>query len=146
MSEQKLVINYPSDKNGCGFYRTIIPFSYLSCVENYQSPFLYAFNFDLSLLQRADWVRFQRQVTQSQKQIMLEYKKIIQKNEFKTKIAYEIDDHVHAIEPQNVLAFQFYTDRRKSNLVEIMKMCDVTTVSTDYLKRYYKEQHDVNNI
>ena len=147
MKEQnKLIINYPSDKNGCGFYRTIIPFSYMSCVKNYETPFLYAFNFDLTYLERANWIRFQRQVTQSQKQIIIEYRKMIQSKGFKTKIAYELDDHVHAIEPQNILAYQFYTERRKKNLIEIMNMCDVTTLSTQHLKDYYESEHNVKNI
>lgn len=139
------IINYPSDKNGCGFYRTILPFSYLSCVGNYESPFLTSFNFDITYLETANWVRFQRQVTQSQKQIIIEYKKMIQKNNFSAKLAYELDDNVHAIEPSNILAWQFYTKTRKDNLIEIMKMCDVTTFSTKFLVDFYKSEYGIEN-
>ena len=146
MKKNNLIVSYPSDKNGCGFYRSMIPFSYLNCVGDFETPFLFGFNFDLAMLERAKWVRFQRQVTEAQKAIFFKYQELAKKNNYKTKFAYEIDDFAHAIEPQNILAYQFYTQKRKDNLVEIMKSCDLTTVSTDYLKNYYEKEHQVKNI
>lgn len=148
MSNQpsSLVINQPSDRNGCGYYRTILPFSYLTSIAKIDSPFFFLFNFDLTYLERANWLRFQRQVTQKQTDVILYYKELIQKNNFKTKLSYEIDDLVHEIEPQNILAYQFYTKTRKDNMIKIMENCDVVTMSTEFLKEYYKENFNINNI
>ncbi len=140
------IILYPSDKNGCGFYRTLIPFRYLaSKYKNVQISEFFAYNFDLNYLRNTDWLRFQRQVTSAQTKIIKNLKFQIQKNNFKTKIAYELDDLVHGIEINNILAYQFYTKSRKDNLIEIFKMSDVVTFSTNYLKQFYEEKFGINN-
>jgi len=141
----KTVIIFPSDRNGCGFHRTFIPFNYLVSKYQYDCPAMFSFLFDLNYLNRASYLRFQRQVTKSQLQIIKEYKSVIQKNNSHCKIVYELDDLVHGIEPNNTLAYQFYTKTRKNNLIEIMKTCDTITFSTQFLKDFYNEQFGVNN-
>jgi glycosyltransferase involved in cell wall biosynthesis len=143
--ENTVVLNYPSDKNGCGYYRSIIPFGYLTSKGNFDSPFLFGFNFDLGFIQRANWIRFQRQVTDAQKTIVNEYRNIIKKYNFQTKIAYDIDDLVHEIEECNILAYQYYTQSRKDNLIELFKASDLVTFSTQFLKDYYEERHGITN-
>jgi hypothetical protein len=140
-----LVINYPSDKNGCGYYRSIIPFGYLMVRDNFDSPFLYGFNYDLTFIERANWIRFQRQVTEPQKAIFSEYKNLIQKNNFKTKLTFDIDDLVHEIEECNIMAYQYYTDIRKKNLIDLFKLSDMVSFSTQFLKDYYEERHGIKN-
>lgn len=137
---------YPSDKNGCGFYRTLIPFRYLASKDkDFQISEFFAYNFDLNYLRNTDWLRFQRQVTVAQTKIIRNLKAQIQKNNFKTKVAYELDDLVHGIEINNILAYQFYTKSRKDNLIEIFKMSDVVTFSTDYLKTFYQDKFGIDN-
>lgn len=141
----KSVVLFPSDKNGCGFYRTLIPFNYLISKYEYDCPALYSFIFDLNYVTRANWLRFQRQVTQDQKRIVKEYRDIISKTKSPAKISYELDDLVHGIEPSNILAYQFYTKTRKDNLIEMFKMCDMVTFSTQFLKDFYEEKFNIQN-
>lgn len=148
MSKQKskAILVYPSDKNGCGFYRTYFPFRYLEISKpEYQITNFYAFNFDLNYLKSASWVRFQRQVTDSQTQLIKQFKAQITKFKFNTKIAYELDDLVHGIRPNNILAYQFYTNCRKGNLIDIFRTCDTITFSTQFLKNYYEEHYNIGN-
>lgn len=141
----KSVLLFPSDKNGCGFYRTFIPFNYLVSKYEYDCPSLFSFIFDLNYITRASWLRFQRQVTDAQKKVIFEYKKVIKKSGSNCKIAYELDDLVHGIEPSNILAWQFYTDKRKSNLIDIFRACDTVTFSTQFLKDYYEDKFEIDN-
>lgn len=147
MSEKnfKTVILFPSDKNGCGFYRTFIPFNYLTSKYGYDCPTMFAFLFDLNYMARADYLRFQRQVTVAQTKIIKEYRSMLSKIGSKAKIVYELDDLVHGITEHNILAYQFYTKTRRNNLIEIMKTCDTVTFSTNFLKDFYTENFGVNN-
>src|ERR1700722_4481720 len=110
----KNIVNFPSDKNGCGYYRTFIPYGYLACKYNYSVTNLMEFVFDLNFIARSHSIRFQRQVTEAQKKVVFEYKKVIQRVGAKTKLIYEIDDVVHEIQPSNIIAYQFYTEVKKN--------------------------------
>lgn len=145
-TNRKSILSFPSDKNGCGFYRTIIPFNYLISKHEYDITELFTFVFDLNYITRAGSIRFQRQVTDAQIKVMSEYRKVITKCKSDTKLIYEVDDLVHEIEPSNIIAYQFYTNSRKNNLVSGMNMCDKVTVSTDFLKDYYQDKFNVRNI
>lgn len=140
------VLAYPSDKNGCGFYRTYIPLRYLASKDqDFHLSEFFAYNFDLNYIRNADWIRFQRQVTDGQTKVINQIKTQIKKNNFKTKIMYELDDLVHGIEMNNILAYQFYTKSRKQNLIDIFNMVDKITFSTQYLKDYYKNKFNIQN-
>lgn len=141
----KNIVNFPSDKNGCGFYRTFIPYGYLSSKYNYNVTNLMEFVFDLNFIARSNTIRFQRQVTEAQKKVVFEYKKVIQRVGAKTKLVYEIDDVVHEIMPSNIIAYQFYTETKKSNMIQIMRNVDTVTFSTQYLKDYYKDKFGIEN-
>jgi hypothetical protein len=138
------IINFPSDKNGCGFYRTIIPFSYLTARIEWDATFMYQFVFDLNLIRSASCVRFQRQCTEMQTRCVQEYRRCIERTKSTAKIAYELDDLVHGIEPHNVLAYQFYTPVRRQNVVEIMKMSNIVTFSTQFLRDFYANNFNIN--
>ncbi len=144
--EAKSIILYPSDKNGCGFYRTFFPFRYLAVkYPEYHISEFYAYHFDLNYIRRASYIRFQRQVTDKQMKLMLQYKYQINKCGSKAKLVYELDDLVHGIAPNNILAYQFYTPSRKNNLINIFKMMDTVTFSTNFLKDYYEKNHQITN-
>lgn len=145
MSEpgSKRIISFPSDRNGCGYYRTMIPFNYLSAKLEWDTTFMFQFAFDLNLIRAASWIRFQRQCTENQLFVAKEYKKAIVQTRAPAKMAYELDDLVHGIEPHNILAYQFYTPSRKQNVVEIMKMCETVTFSTQFLKDYYSRNFGI---
>jgi hypothetical protein len=139
------IINFPSDKNGCGFYRTIIPLGYLTAKCEWDATFMYQFVFDLNLIRSASCVRFQRQCTEMQKRCILEYSRCIERTKSPAKIAYELDDLVHGIEPHNVLAYQFYTPVRRQNVVDIMKMSHIVTFSTQFLKDFYNDHFGITH-
>jgi len=145
MAESKKLLNFPSDKNGCGFYRTIIPLGYLSAKLEWDTTFMYQFVFDLNLVRMSDWIRFQRQCTDNQMRCIWEYRNCIDKTGGKSRLAYELDDLVHGIEPHNVLAYQFYTPKRRENVVNIMKMSNVVTFSTPFLKDFYQQNFGINH-
>lgn len=143
---RKSIVSFPSDRNGCGFYRTIIPFNYLISKHEYDCSELFSFNFDLNFIVRSSTLRFQRQVTDAQVHVMKEYKKVIKNSKSNCQLVYEIDDLVHEIEMSNIIAYQFYTDIRKQNMLDAMNLCDKVTVTTEFLKDYYKDNHGINNI
>jgi len=139
------IINFPSDKNGCGFYRTIIPLQYLSAKLDWDTTFMYQFVFDLNLIRTSTCVRFQRQCTEMQTRIVLDYRRMITQTGSSAKLVYELDDLVHGIEPHNVLAYQFYTPVRRQNVVEIMKMSNTVTFSTKFLKDFYAQHFNIQH-
>jgi glycosyltransferase involved in cell wall biosynthesis len=142
----KSILVYPSDKHGCGFYRNFFPLRYLSATkQEYQITEYYAYNFDLNYVRHANWVRFQRQVTDAQLKLMKAYKKQIQKFNLRTRMTYDLDDLVHGILPSNILAYRFYTKKRQQNLIEIFKMVDRVSFSTQFLKNYYEEHFGINH-
>lgn len=143
---RKSIISFPSDRNGCGFYRTILPFNYLISKYEYDCSELFAFNFDLNFIVRSSTLRFQRQVTDAQVRVMREYKKVITNSKSECQMVYEIDDLVHEIEISNIVVYQFYTDIRKQNMLEAMKLANTVTVTTDFLKEYYEDKFGINNI
>jgi glycosyltransferase involved in cell wall biosynthesis len=145
MSDSKRITCFPSDKNGCGFYRTIIPLGYLSAKLEWDPTFMYQFVFDLNLIKNSHWVRFQRQCTENQIRCLQEYRNVIDKTNSPAKIMYELDDLVHGIEPHNILAYQFYTTVRRENVVKMMHMSNMVTFSTQFLKDFYETNFGVRN-
>jgi len=144
--EPKSLLLFPSDKNGCGFYRTFLPFRFLAAKhQEFHISEFYSFFYDMNYLRRSNWIRFQRQVTDAQKKIITQYKLQLAKHNPRGKIAYELDDLVHGITPNNILAYQFYTPSRKNNLIDIFRMSNMVTFSTNYLKKYYEDNYQINN-
>lgn len=146
MSDIKMmrnIVNFPSDKNGCGYYRTMIPLDYMMSRYSWNVSFMFQFVFDLNLVMGSDYIRFQRQCTENQKKIFMEYRTCINSIKSKTKLVYELDDIVHGIEPHNILAYQFYTKTRRQNVLDIMKMSDLVTFSTKFLKHFYEREYGI---
>lgn len=145
------VINFPSDKNGCGLLRSVVPFNYLSLKFEWDSTFMYQFVFDLNLIASSSWIRFQRQCTENQIKCIREYRKFIDKvrmsdkSKVTSKLCYELDDLVHGIEPHNILAYQFYTPSRRQNVVDIMRICNLVTFSTQFLKDFYDREFGIRH-
>lgn len=140
------VCSYPSDKNGCGMLRTIVPLNYFSTKLEWDTTFLYQFVFDLNLiLKTTTWLRFQRQCTENQFTCIKEYRKFIDQQKSPTKLMYELDDLVHGIEPHNILAYQFYTPIRRQHVIDIMNMSNTVTFSTQFLKDFYQHNFRINH-
>lgn len=149
MDQKKIsfITIYPADRNGSGFYRNFIPFRYLgSKFDTMIINELFQFNFDFNFIRICKHIRFQRQVSNAHKRVFQMYRTLIDKNKFSTKLSYDMDDLIHNIKPSNILAYQYYSNIRKKNLIEILKMCDFITVSTQYLKDYYEQHYGIKNI
>lgn len=144
-SVPKNILCFPSDKNGCGFYRTMVPMEYMSAKHSWNVSFLYQFAFDLNLIRGSHFIRFQRQCTENQKVCLQEYRRCIDGTRSQSKLVYELDDIVHGIEPQNVAAYQFYTKSRRDNVLSIMRMSNIVTFSTKFLKHFYEREFGINN-
>lgn len=144
-SNARCIVNFPSDKNGCGYYRTIIPFGYFHSKKNWEISTISQFVFDLNLIKRSHYVRFQRQCTDMQKKYVWEYRRCIDAIKSRCKISFELDDIVHGIEPNNILAYQFYTKSRRDNVLEIMKMSNLVTFSTKFLKHFYQREFGIEH-
>lgn len=142
--DHKRIILFPSDKNGCGFYRNIIPLNYCMAEYNWDTTFMFQFVFDLNLVRSCSVVRFQRQCTVNQLKCISEYRRCIDATKSNAKIMYELDDLVHGIEPHNTIAYQYYTPTRKRNVVEMMKMSHRVTFSTSFLAEFYKQNFGIN--
>lgn len=146
MNQDCRIVSYPSDKNGCGFYRSLVPLNYFTGKLEWDASFQYQFIFDLNLVLRTThWLRFQRQCTENQYTCIREYKKFIDQNKAQTRLMYELDDLVHGIEPHNVLAYQFYTSIRRQHVIDIMKMCNKVTFSTQFLKDFYTQNFGITH-
>jgi hypothetical protein len=140
------ILCFPSDKNGCGFYRTIVPLGYCSAVmENWNINLVFQFVFDLNLINTSNKIRFQRQCTDKQKRCIIEYRRCIDSIKSKCELVYELDDIVHGIEPHNIMAYQFYTKTRRQNVIDIMKMMNLVTFSTKFLKHFYEKEFNITN-
>jgi hypothetical protein len=139
------VINFPCDKNGCGYHRTYVPFNYLNSKYNYSITNLGEFLFDLNYISKSKYIRFQRQVTEAQKKVIFEYKKILARTQSPCKLVYELDDVIHEIQPSNIVAYQYYTKVKRDNLLFILKTVDTVTFSTQFLKDYYKDKYGIEN-
>lgn len=143
--DHKRIILFPSDKNGCGFYRNIIPLNYCMAEYNWDTTFMFQFVFDLNLVRSCSVIRFQRQCTQNQLKCVSEYRRCINATKSHAKIMYELDDLVHGIEPHNIVAYEYYTPVRKHNVVDIMKMSDRVTFSTNFLMDFYRHHFGIHH-
>lgn len=139
------IVCFPSDKNGCGYYRTMIPLEYMAARLNWNISFMYQFCFDLNLIKGSHYIRFQRQCTENQKRCIWEYRRCIDGTGAPARLCYELDDIVHGIEPQNIAAYQFYTKTRRDNVLEIMRMSHVVTFSTKFLKHFYEREYGIRH-
>lgn len=137
-----MIFSFIPDRNGCGFYRTLLPFGLLQTHYNleHRSKTYWLSKPELTF---ARWIRFQRQATDEQLKVFREYKEAGKKTGL--KMIYEIDDNVHELEPTNTLALKFYTPKRKDNVVAMMQEADMVTFSTNRLKKYYAEHFDIHH-
>jgi glycosyltransferase involved in cell wall biosynthesis len=137
------VVNYIADRNGCGYYRCIWPFELLATYKGLITMNSYAHLFEPSYLLGTQIIRFQRQATTQQKQAWDMYRKLRGEYNFKYQLQYEIDDYLMGIEPDNVIAYNFFDKEKKDNHMHMLRTADRITFSTETLKNVYVEQHGI---
>ena len=132
-------INYYADLAGCGFWRIKWP-EYVLNIKNMASVVSLAnMVFDATWYRSIKSIKFQRQATDVQKKFFDDIKKL--KQEFKYNIIYEIDDVVfgHDLPDYNSQKRAFEDLNINANVLYMMQNADELTLTTPYIKEYYKE-------
>jgi len=144
--KQKSSVNYYGDFGGCGWWRmqmpeTMINYSKLGTVTGLHKLIPYSdFYSDVRS------VRLQRQASPEHAVFINELKKVAGKHDF--KLIYEIDDIVFRddIPEFNRAKSAFDTEEILGSIIEMMNTCDMLTVTCDYMKDYYLNHLDHDNI
>lgn len=143
------VLNFYSDTNGCGHIRSLFPMNYINSVFAAANAltvissleFLYQDN----LLIKSRSLYFQRHMGTAQKSIIRSYK--AKQDSYRYKMVWDIDDMIwgynelqggskeHGVPSYNQ-TWSRVTNELKTNSIEIMKMMDLISVSTQFLKDY----------
>lgn len=145
------IICNPSDSTGCGFIRTIIPFTYITSVFGRDAsitPIItQSFIRQPEILLRTRSILFQRFMSKEHEKQVRYYKDL--QDQFKYKMVSDLDDWIwgqnenqggdkyHGIPAYN-FACNKVSDEMKESLINVNKMCDVVTVSTEQLARSLK--------
>jgi len=145
---KNIVITYPCDKGGCSFYRANQPFNYLNYIfkENFEiiQSNHQAFIYQEDILARTRMIFFQRVFSPSALPGMKLYKELQKKYGF--KIIFELDDFIwknldnplEGIPPYNP-GYEGITDDIRKATNEIMSMCDLITVSSEFMGNYIRD-------
>jgi glycosyltransferase involved in cell wall biosynthesis len=139
-------IQYYADFSGCGFWRMIWPEHMLNayghCVVHGSTVMV----LDPRYYVHTKVVRIQRQATEHQLQFV-KFLKEVQKD-VGFRIIYEIDDLVfHEDIPEYNKFKPAFTDPKiRTNILEIMNLCDEVTVTCQFMKDYYADKTGHKNI
>jgi hypothetical protein len=147
--KKNVILLNVSDGTGCGFIRTIFPFIYINAVYGKDMtlcPIITpVFIKQPDILARSRSILFQRQMNPNHVDIIKHYKEMQKKYQY--KIVYDFDDLLwgnnelqggdiyHGIPSYNFAADRV-SNEMKEAAKEIMKMSDLITTSTEYLKNY----------
>jgi glycosyltransferase involved in cell wall biosynthesis len=131
-------IQYYADFSGCGFWRMIWPEHLLNAYNHCVVHGSTVMCLDPRYYIHTKTVRIQRQATEHQLQFV-KFLKEVQK-EVGFKIVYEIDDLVfHEDIPEYNKYKPAFTDPKiRTNILDIMGMCDEITVTCPFMKEYYE--------
>jgi hypothetical protein len=142
----KNAVNYYGDFGGCGWWRmqlpeTMINFSKLGVVTG-----LHKLIPDEQFYADIRSVRLQRQASPKHAEFLRHLKKISLKHDF--KLIYEVDDIIFKqdIPDFNKAKCAFDSDEILKSTIEMMNNCDTLSVSCDFMKDYYLNHLDHDNI
>lgn len=122
----------PSDKQGCGYYRAVLP-SIGLCRQGYPAHVL---NRDrLHLYSTATSLVLQGQGEPYTLDFIKEAK------EGGVKVIFDLDDNPFHIPTYN-LSYAYWTDARQDTVKRILEAADMVTTTTEYLAQYFKEYND----
>jgi hypothetical protein len=138
------VINFVSDKNGCGYYRSILPLEILSTYCNAQVHNTFIVQKDPDVLKGVRTLRFQRQATRDQRNIFDYYKYLKAKVGYHYRFQYEMDDLLMEIDPSNKIAYDFFDEEKKQHHLHMMRNCDKISFSTQQLLDVYVNEYGMD--
>lgn len=139
-------IGYYGDLGGCSFWRMVMPELHINYAKLGNVIGLNKLIPDPNFYNGVKTVRLQRQATREHLAFMTHLRKIADRNGM--KLIYEIDDVVLAkdIPEFNVAKDAYSVDGVYESIVSMIRMCDIMTVSCEYLKDYFKRNLGHNDI
>lgn len=157
--QKNLLLGYVSDAAGCGHIRTIYPMNYVNSVYAKTGQLLtlvspiFIWQHDILLKTRA--IFFQRQMSPMHLEVIKKYKEL--QPQFKYKMVWDMDDFIWGRNEEQggtiedgVPSYNFGSHGITEDIVkcsvEVMKLMDVVTVSTQFLADYIKKNFGINNI
>jgi len=147
--KKSVLLSFVSDSSGCGFIRNIFPISYLNAVYGKNADIvpiitpIFVWQHDILLRTKA--IYFQRQMSPEQLKAVRQYKE--HQKQYHYKMVWDIDDFIWGANEQQggttedgVPTYNFgwkgILPEIKEASIEIIKLMDLITVSTEYLKWY----------
>jgi len=136
--DRKNVMFYIADYGGVGSLRTIFPNLMLN--SKYFGKRAYAGTISTKLLgeigfiRTLDYIRFQRQVEDSQLEYIRILNKLKNEGQIKTKLIYDLDDWIVDLPDFNWCKYSYTKEKCLPALKELLMYMDIFTVSTTYLK------------
>jgi hypothetical protein len=149
--KKNLVISFVSDSTGCGHIRNVFPFTFLNSIFGKSQQFLAVispfFIVQPDFLGRARTLFFQRQMSEQHLQAIIQYKKM--QGQYRYRMVWDMDDFIWGLNEEQggtrhdgVPSYNFgaksITKSIKKSSVEVMKLMDVCTFSTQFLADYAK--------
>lgn len=142
----KSAVFYYGDSGGCAWWRMQLPELLLNYSKRGNIIGLNKLIPDPRFYDDVNCVRLQRQASPYHLKFYKHLKEISKKNNM--KIIYEIDDIIFRedIPNFNIAIDAYRSDEVYKGIIEMMKMSDMITTTTDYLKQYYEERIGTSNI
>jgi hypothetical protein len=150
--KKNVLLSFVSDATGCGHIRNVFPLTYLNALFGKNADIIPIispmFVFQEDILVRTKTILFQRQMSPEHYQIVLKYKEA--QPRYGYKMVYDIDDFIWGrnelqggSKEDGVPSYNFgwkgITDTIKYHSLEIIKLMDSVTVSSEYLKYHLSE-------
>jgi len=147
--KKNLLLSFVSDATGCGHIRNVFPITYLNSVYGKSGDIIPIitpiFLWQHDILLRTKSLFFQRQMSPEQLDSIKKYKE--HQKQYQYKMVWDIDDFIWGANelqggttedgvPSYNFGWRGILPEVKAASVEIMKLMDLITVSTEYLKWY----------
>lgn len=130
---------YMSDFGGVGYIRTIMPSVILGSLRykkmSFEPTYLMRYVSSTEWYNNQSFVKFQRSATQEQLK-MIKHFRTFTAQQTNTPLIYEIDDLLFNI-PKSNFASDYY-EENKPYIEEMLQLVSGVTVSTPFLRDYYK--------
>src|SRR5574343_130563 len=157
--QKNILLSYVSDAAGCGHIRNVFPMNYINSVYaktgqliTMVSP-IFIWQHDILLRTRA--IFFQRQMSPMHLEVIKKYKEL--QPQFRYKMVWDMDDFIWGRNEEQggtiddgVPSYNFGSNGITEEIVkcsiEVMKLMDVITVSTQFLADYIKKNFGIKNV
>lgn len=142
----KNAVNYYGDFGGCGWWRMQLPEMQINFSKSGVVTGLHKLIPDEAFYSDIRSVRLQRQASPKHAEFLDHIKKI--SNKYGFSLIYEIDDIIFKddIPDFNKAKVAFNSDEILNSTLKMMNSCDVLSVTCEYMRDYYAQHLDHDNI